>query len=141
MNDLIIPPTPFAPTQKWDPRLILDLAIAIDPLEEILSRHDLSYGEYKHLMGHPVFRRELAFSMRDVRENGLTFKAKARVQAESYLIIADEIVQDPRLPAAVRLSAIRDVVRWAQLEPKDEKTTSGAVEGGKVATVNVQINF
>lgn len=123
-------------TNQWDPRLILDLAFAIDPLEEVLPRYGLSTREFDRLSKVPAFRKELALTLRDIRENGLTFTKKAKVQAESYLEVLDEIVHDNETPASVRLEAIRSTVKWGNLEPRDDKK-----DDTNATTVNVQINF
>jgi hypothetical protein len=123
-------------TAPWDPRLILDLAIGVDSLEEILARYGMSLSEYEHMSTLPVFKKELAQTMRDVRENGNSFRAKAKVQAEYYLQEVDELVNDKTTPAGVRLDAIKSVVKWGDLEPKDAKT-----DGTGATAVNIQINF
>ena len=124
-------------TNPWDPRLLLDLALAVDPLEDILTRYSLTTQHYDSLMASRTFRRDLALMVRDVQENGASFKSKARVQAESYLPIIDMLVYDDNVAASTKLSAIQSIVRWGDLEPKpskEEQTTNAT-------TVNVQINF
>ena len=56
---------------KWDPRLLLDLVIAVDHLDDILERYGLSNEEYSILSANVVFRRELASIKSDVREHGV----------------------------------------------------------------------
>lgn len=124
------------PINSWDPRFVLELAIGVDSLEDILDRYGIPPDRYSSLVELPAFRRELAATIRDVRENGATFKAKARVQAESYLEIVDELVYSEEVPAGVRLDAIKSLVKWGGLEPKEEKD---AGLGGQ--SVNIQINF
>ncbi len=132
------PPEPVIPesTNKWDPRLILDLAIGIDGLEDILLRYDLSEDEFNILSGTQSFRRELALTIRDVRENGVPFAQKAKVQAESYLMVLDELIHSPTTPANVRLEAIRSTVKWGKLEPKEAKD-----DGMNATQINVNISF
>jgi len=132
------PTTPHQPasTNIWDPRMVMDLAIGIDDLDEILVRYDLSHTEFNILTETSSFRRELALAMKDVRDKGVTFSSKAKVQAESYLEVLDNLVYDLGTPAGVRLDAIKSAVKWGGLEPKDDKNSA---EG--VPQVNVQINF
>ncbi len=120
----------------WDPRLVMDLAIQVDDELTILERYNLSKGQLRQLLETPAFKRELAVAVRDVRNDGVTFKAKARVQAETYLEVLDGLVYDTETPAGVRLDAIKSAVKWGGLEPKDEKN-----EGGLGQSVNIQINF
>jgi len=58
------------------------------------------------------------------------------IQAESYLVNLDEMVHDGDVPASTRLEAIKSVVKWGRLEPKEDK---GQDSGGN--TINLQINF
>ena len=122
---------------KWDPRLLLDLVIAVDTLDEILLRYGLSHEEYNILTSNLVFRRELAATMRDIRENGASFRSKARIQAESYLPVIDDMIWSPDVAPGTRLSAIQSVVRWGDLEPKEKKEQAQQVQ----PQINVQILF
>ena len=122
---------------RWDPRLILDLALGVEDLDTVLPRYNLTPDDYETLAHSPIFRRELALTIRDVRENGLPFKAKARVQAEAYLEVLDELVYSDGTPASTRLEAIKSTVAWGGLIPKESKEETGATG----STINVQINF
>ena len=142
-TDLVIrdgetfPPAQPESTNPWDPRLILDLAIGVDGLDEILPRYDLSEQEFMILSETKPFRRELAVTMRDVRENGIPFTQKAKVQAESYLEVIDELVYSTATPANTRLEAIRSMVKWGKLEPvKDTKD-----DALNATQINIAINF
>lgn len=126
-----------ASVNQWDPRLIIDLAVGVDALPEILDRYDLSLDEFNALSQTQVFRRELALVIRDVRENGLSFTQKARVQAESYLEVMDQLVYDVATPASTRLEAIRSMVKYGKLEPKEDKEGGGT----NAQQINIQISF
>lgn len=129
---------PTVNPNRWDPRLVLDLAVGIDGLPEILDRYDLTQHEYELLSKTQAFRRELALTIRDVRENGVPFASKARVQAEAYLEVLDRMVHDDSTPSSVRLECIRSTVAWGRLEPtKDDK------KGGdqNAQQINVNISF
>ena len=130
-------PSPVPPTCQWDPRLVLDLAIAVDDLSVILARYDLTEAEFNLLSDTPVFRRELALAMRDARENGVGFQVKAKIQAESYLSVLDALVYDNNTPASVRLECIRSAVQWGALLPKEAKADSTQ----NATQINVNISF
>lgn len=122
---------------KWDPRLLLDLVIAVDTLEEILDRYSMTRDEYDQLSTNIVFRRELATTMRDIRENGASFRAKARIQAESYLPVVDDMIWDRDIAPGTRLDAVKSIVRWGDLEPKEKREQVQQVQ----PQINVQILF
>lgn len=129
-------PTSRPSPNPWPPKLVIDLALGLDHLDDILAAHGLTRPQYDRLTEIPTFRRELASTMRDLRENGVPFARKAAIQAESYLVNLDEMVHDLDVPASTRLEAIKSVVKWGKLEPKEDK---GQDSGGN--TINLQINF
>ena len=124
-------------TNPWDPRLLLDLAISVEPLAHILPRYGLDEHAYALLLDNQLFRKELAMMMRDVQENGATFKAKSRIQAEGYLPVIDELIYSQETPSSIRLQAIQSVVKWGDLEPRP----SAQASEGPASTITVQINF
>lgn len=128
---------PQSPTNPWDPRLVLDLAIGVDALDEILLRYGLTEQEFSILSETMAFRRELAMAMRDARENGAPFAQKAKVQAEAYLEVLDDLVYSNATPANVRLEAIRSIVKWGRLEPPKESKDDAV----NATQINVSINF
>ena len=129
-------PSLSSPVNRWDPRLILDLAVGVDDLSEILLRYDITIDEYDHISKAESFRRELSLAIRDARENGTPFAVKARVQAESYLEVLDALVYSPNTPASTKLESIRSIVKWGRLEaPKNGEDSASATQ------VNVNINF
>jgi hypothetical protein len=114
----------------------MDLTLAIDSHEEILERYGLTDAQYNRLMEVPSFRRDLAVALRDNRENGVSYAAKARVQAESYLVHVDELVNDQTVAASTRLDAVKWITKMGRLEPKEEKSSENSG-----VQVNLQINF
>ena len=134
---VIFTPIKREAVNRWDPRLILDLALGVEDLDTVLPRYNLTPDDYETLAHSPIFRRELALTIRDVRENGLPFKAKARVQAEAYLEVLDELVYSDGTPASTRLEAIKSTVAWGGLIPKESKEENA----GNATNINVQINF
>ncbi len=127
-----------ASASTWSPKLVFELALGLDPLAEILERHKLTQAEYEHLSNHPAFRHDLAMQRLDVQENGVTYKRKAAMQAESYLQDLHMIVTDSSgdVPASTRLDAIKYVTKVAELEP--DKKQAG--DDNSKQTINIQIN-
>ena len=63
-----------------------------------------------------------------VRKNGVTFRAKARLQAEEYLAVVDRIVTNDLINPSTRLDAIKSMVKWGELEPTPQAATrSGGI--------------
>lgn len=113
------------PNLLWPPRLSFDVASGVCTEQQLLDLHDLSQEQLDYFYSHPLFRREVAEHKRYINENGITFKAKARLQAEEYLLELHNLISSPDTPASVRLAAIQSVVRWGGLEPPKETKSDG----------------
>lgn len=135
MKELI----PSKPLGVWPASLPLEIALEIDDLDTILERHGLTWRDWEVLTEAPAFRADLARMRKEIRDNGLSFREKARVQAECYLKELHKIVmnEDGDATASTRLDAIKSVVKWGNLEPKDDKGGSGATGN----QFNIQINL
>ena len=71
-----------------------------------------------------------------MREKGLTFKLKARAQAEELLTTSYLLIHDPAVSPAVKADLIKSTVKWAGLEPKNTEVSDGAAGGVKI-TINL----
>lgn len=129
-------PAVMAGPVSWSPRLPFDMAMG-DEDSNIQVRYELSDEEYQRILAHPVFRREVSEYIREIREKGVTFKAKAKLQAEEYLLELDEIATNRALSPGTRLDAIKFVVRCAELDGG----ANAAQAGNSMPQINVQINL
>ena len=122
--------------QGWPARLSFDVALGIESLEDILTRHGLDDMAWAVICENPLFIREVVEHRKRLSEDGVTFKAKAKVQAEVYLQTLDELVNDATIDPKVRLEAIKSVVKWAGLEPKPAEGSGGV---GNAIQVNINL--
>lgn len=104
---------------KWTSRMAFDLALLLEGVGSDVERRDLLLGwceEYGvggveglgGLMGDVVFCEEVERYRGEVRDGGLSFRVKARVQAEGYLGVVHRMVNDEGVSAAVRA----DLIKW-----------------------------
>lgn len=122
---------------SWSPKMAFDMAMgACDA--ELQERYELESDEYLRIVQHPAFRQEVNEYIQDVRKNGVTFKAKARLQAEEYLAVVDSIVMNPLINPTTRLDAVKSMVKWGELEPV---AASAASSGHAQPAFNIQINL
>ena len=110
----------------WPPRLSFDMAMG-ESDERLCHLHNITSDDLTSLRLNPTFRREVAKHEKEVRDNGLTFRAKARVQAEMYLEDLHELVTAVDTPASVRLDAIKSVVKWGDLEPVPQSSSTQSI--------------
>lgn len=130
--------SPFNYT-KWSDRLAFDMALLLEgsgeEMSEMLSRHRISQDEILVFSKDPVFLKKVEHYREEVREKGLTFRMKARAQAEELLVTSWTLIHSPDVSAAVKADLIKQTVKWGGLEPKNEaEVTAG---GGVRITINL----
>lgn len=126
---------------KWSDRLVFDVALALEgsgeTLDEIKQRHCISGGDLIAFSQDPVFAKKVAAYREDIREKGLTFRLKARAQAEELLTTSWGLIHCIDVSPAVKADLIKSTVRWAGLESKPGENETTGPSGG----VRININF
>jgi len=125
----------LAAPAPWNPRLAFDVALGEDP-HVLCERYALTPDALDALFCTTAFRREVADHQKQIREDGVTFRQKAKVQAEMYLEVLDQLVNDMDVSPATRLDAIKSTIKWADLEPKVDKAAQSSMP-----QFNIQINL
>lgn len=131
----------FSPVDytKWSDRLCFDIALRLEgsgeDMPEILSRHSVSALELSEFSKDPVFDKKVKHYRDEIREKGITFRLKARAQAEELLTTSWSLIHHPDVSAAVKADLIKSTVKWAGLETKGDTAEGGA--GGVSITINL----
>jgi len=119
--------------------LAFDVALTLEgsgePLADVLQRHKITSSEILEFNADPVFLKKVDHFRTEVREKGITFKLKARAQAEELLTTSWLLIHDPAVSPAVKADLIKSTVKWAGLEPKD--TPQEQAGGGVKITINL----
>lgn len=124
-------------------QFLRDLALAIArnqvgamrPTHEVIAGEGVTQTEYDHISTNPQFKRYVDSYCTELRENGFSFEAKARVLAEGSLPMMYHMAHDPETPAAVRRQIVADLVEWGKLKPKNDVST--AAGPGFSITINI----
>jgi hypothetical protein len=135
-NPLALPPTPNLPgltdvdmrnpiDMGFPPMLPYELAMKVDSPQNICAAYGLTHAQFEELVKHPVFIKAFQDAVEALKVEGMSFKVKARLQAEAYLETAFKMAQNPGTSDAVRQKIIADTVRWAGLDKKAEDTSAG----------------
>lgn len=125
---------------KWSDRLAFDMALLLEKsgetLDEVIERHKITPSEMLVFNADPVFRKKIEVYRDDIREKGVTFRLKARAQAEELLTTSWQLIHSPEVSPAVKADLIKSTVKWGDLEPR---TNSADVEagGGVKITINL----
>jgi len=125
---------------KWSDRLAFDIALTLEgsgeTLQEVMTRHRITANDILTFNADPIFLKKVEHYREEVREKGLTFKLKARAQAEELLTTSWMLIHDPAVSPAVKADLIKSTVKWGGLEPKNVETDVGA-NGGVRITINL----
>lgn len=128
------------PHTKWSDRLAFDLALRLeksgDDMDEILSRHQITAQDLISFGEDPIFAKRITELRDEIRTKGVTFRMKAKAQAEELLKTSWLLIHSPDVSAAVKADLIKSTVKWAGLEPKGEQADLGGGGG-----VRIQINL
>ena len=131
----------MSPVQtKWSDRFAFDLALLMEgsgeKLDELLDRHEYDASDLLTFKNDANFLKKVDAYREEVRTKGLTFRVKARAQAEELLRTSWILIHDPIVSPAVQADLIKATVRWGGLEtpPKEE---GGGGAGGVTITINL----
>ena len=100
---------------SWSDRLAMDIALVLEHSGDSLD--------------------EVGFLRGEVREKGMTFRLKARAQAEELLTTSWTLIHSPDVSAAVKADLIKSTVKWGGLEPRGDIATDSAT--GVSITINL----
>lgn len=109
-------------------RMACELALEMEEPEDIFRRYGYTEDQALTLMASTSFAALLARVGKEIRESGLSFRTKARAQAEELLGHSFQIATDPLAPTSERVKLIQWTTRVAGLEPKEKD--DGAGRGG-----------
>lgn len=126
----------------WPPTLPIELALKTADPDTIRQEYGYSDEEWAALPRNPVFMQDLAGACELVRQEGMSFKLKAKLIAEENLKQVWKMVHsdDKTVPAAVKGKLIELTARWAGFDPK---TYADGGNGGPVNAnaLNISINL
>lgn len=125
---------------KWNDRLAFEIALLLEgsgeTLNEVLERNNFDALQLVQFKKDKVFLRKVEHYRTEIRDKGMTFKLKARAQAEELLATSWMLIHDPVVSPAVKADLIKSTVKWAGLEPKNEVST-GDNAGGVTISINL----
>jgi len=124
----------------WSDRLAFDIALMLESsgedLDEILARHKITADDILVFNQDPVFLRKVEQLRTEIRDKGLSFKMKAKAQAEELLATSWQLIHSVDVSPAVKADLIKSTVKWAGYEQKE--LGMGAGDGGGVRiTINL----
>lgn len=114
--------------------LPVELAMKIGTPKEICKAYGISQDEFKGLILNPVFAKAYQDAVEMLQIEGMSFKLRARMQAEDLLGTSFGMIKNVLTSDAVRADLIKSTVRWAGYDAKAAEVNSGPA-------FNIQINL
>ena len=127
----------------WPPALPLELALAQQPVREICAAYGIDKFEYTRLRDDPSFRRAVAEATETLKEDGASFKLKARAQSEELLKTSSALIHKPldEVSASVKAQLIMFTVRCAGLDASVEQKAKASAQASAMAVAGLTINL
>ena len=95
---------------KWSDRLAFDIALMLEgsgeSIDEVRTRHNISASAIIDFNKDKVFLKKVESYRNEIKEKGMTFKLKARAQAEELLITSWALIHSPETSSAVKADLI-----------------------------------
>jgi len=110
---------------SFDTRLAFELALRLEPAQEVFERYGVAPSDALALLDNPTFQKALRDYHQQITDEGVSFRMKARLQAEDLLRHSYQIAIDSEQPTAVRADLIKWTAKVADLEPRTDKASFG----------------
>lgn len=115
--------------------LPMELALKFDTPQNVCTAYGIDREKFGRIIKHPVFIKAYQEACELLKLEGMSFKAKAKLQAEDYLATAHNMVKNPNISDSVRADLIKNTVRWAGYDAK------AADVGASGSNFNIMINL
>ena len=128
---------PFDPSKLgFPPMLPIELALRVDTVPKICEAYEIARDEFEQIIENPVFVQAYKQAVEDLQKDGMSFRLKAKLQAEALLAKSWAIIHAPETPNTVKADLIKATIRWADYEPKN---TQGGLAGGNAFQININL--
>lgn len=121
----------------WPPTLPVELALKIASPAQLQTEYGFTDEEWAALRQDPAFLADLAAACEMVRQEGMTFKLKARLQAEELLKTSWKLIHadSDKVPPSVKADLLKATMRWAGYDQKE----TGPGQGGTALQININL--
>jgi hypothetical protein len=120
----------------FPPMLPVELAMRVAPVPEICAAYGITKDEFVALTDDPTFIKAYQDAKEALQKDGMSFRLKARLQADALLKKSWLLIHDESTPTTVKADLIKSTVRWAGLEPKGDGPGAGL---GNAFQININL--
>lgn len=128
---------PFDPAELgFPPMLPIELAMRTAPVPEICAAYGIDKAGLEALIQNPVFAQAYKGAKEMLQKDGMSFRIKAKLQAEELLKKSWAMIHSDATPTAIKADLIKSTVRWAGYEPKGDGPAGG---GNNAFQININL--
>lgn len=116
----------------FPPTLPVEIALRVAPIRQICEAYNISKDEFEALLCDPVFQKAVRDANEMVQKEGMSFKMKARLQAEELLGTSWKLIHsnNDEVPPNVKADLIKFTIRAAGLDgSKDQAAANSNITG------------
>jgi hypothetical protein len=137
MNALV--PSNPALLQGYPATLPIEVAQRNYTNKQICESYGIDREEWERICALPSFIADVQNAMEMLRKDGMSFRTKARLQAEELLKTSWTMIHDKSgvVGAAVKADLLKYTIRVAGLEPNPR--AEGGVIGGNGLSININL--
>lgn len=135
--------SPGGTIKPWDPALLgfppmlpIELAMRVSPVPDVCKAYGISKDEFVALTENPLFVQAYKSAQEMLQKDGMSFRIKAKLQAEELLKKSWQIIHSRDTPTTVKADLIKATIRWAEYEPRGD--AKGGL-GGNAFQININL--
>jgi hypothetical protein len=119
----------------YPPTFPIELALKEHSVKDVCLAYKISEEEWDRIRVDPLFVKDLAGRYVELQTEGVSFRMKARLQAEEYLRKLWRITEmsNEEVPAAVRADIMKFVIRVAGLDASKDQAAAAVAVGNALS--------
>lgn len=117
----------------FPPLLPIELALAEASPRQICESYGIDKSTFQKYVQLPAFVKAYNDAVKLLREEGMSFRVKARMQSEELLKTSYALIHSAHTPSNVKADLIKQTWKVAGLEPRETPTS--------VTPLQIQINL
>lgn len=123
----------------YPPMLPVELALREKPVQAIVTAYGIDLPRWRELCADEVFKADLEARVIELKQDGMSFKLKARLQAEELLKTSWNLIHEISTPAAVKADLIKHTVRVAGLDASRDQGLGSSTAVGTALQININL--
>jgi len=124
--------TPINPTDParlgYPATLPIEIAMRTSSTRAVCEAYNITEDEWNLIRSDPTFLADLQRAVDMLKEEGMSFRMKAKLQSEELLKTSWRMIHNPNTPPNVAADLIKSTARWAQYDvpPSQQQAAPGS---------------